>query len=579
VLSSAVVENPHYIIQCTGVPTLSLVLRDNQQFTFEMLGGKGDGAFDNTTIANLGFTIELLLGGVYLVTKTPDIAKFFGAGKFTYNAVEIDVPPTEDFARKLHTSIGRFVAGDRVNIEPNRYDNEIVIELNAADTGDANDWSLRESAFIYYEASNTWYLLADAVNLDNVNHPNTYETEIHLFKCTDVESLINWTYIGVAIEKGGAGELGEFGVASCSGAAVWLDGRIYAPFSARNNGAPSFDGRTIGLAYSNANPETIPWNKLDDAIVTASGENDDPACLFIPGDSRLHVFNRSTGPYEIIHSSSLTPRDASSWATPNTAVSLFSAGTTAIELTGVYIVDGIIQLHGMEQGPGISSPSIQISDWVSADPDKEFLPANVGNRFFQQDQFTTPATLYAGGHLGLAVRKGVVRAQFNTRTHGGARFTIKGELTINNPRKRIPNPMGLFLARPGSTQSIPNSAATKVNFVDAGHIDTYGWFISSRYTPQIEGWYEVEALVNLLAAVSGKQAILEVRRNNSRFCHLQMAHTSSTSAIAVSGKSPPIAMNGTTDYLEIFIFHNFGVAATVSGDSTSSFFSGRLVGK
>ena len=86
--------------------------------------------------------------------------------------------------------------------------------------------SLREHSIVWHPEKKKYYLLADVIPLASDDHPNTYNTEIHLFSSPD---LADWRYHGVAIRKGtAADDFDRYGVASPV-AATLVDGVIYCP--------------------------------------------------------------------------------------------------------------------------------------------------------------------------------------------------------------------------------------------------------------------------------------------------------------------------------------------------------------
>lgn len=235
---------------------------------------------------------------------------------------------------------------------------------------DTND-SLREHSIVWHEGNSKYYLITDRVPVASPNHPNTYDTELHLYSSAD---LTTWSYVGVCVEKGGVGELGEYGVASPSGAAV-KDGKIYVPFSARNNS--SFAARSIGLAWSTTDPDVIPWTKADDAISDLTGEDDDPALVLI--GSTMHLYHRTTvsgQPHRIVHSQSDTPETESSWSSA-TEVTI-PRETFSQELTGAVYFNGEVHLFVMEIGGGgtahLASSNPSDANFPQYDPDDRFVP-------------------------------------------------------------------------------------------------------------------------------------------------------------------------------------------------------------
>lgn len=165
--------------------------------------------------------------------------------------------------------------------------------------------SIREHTIVWHAQKKKYYLLADVIPLNWKLHPNTYDTEIHLFSSPD---LSEWKYHGVAIEKGKTEDAyDKFGVASPVAAAV-VDGIIYCPYSARRTS--EYTGRSVGLAYSFADPEKIPWNKTQRPISDLPGEDDDTAMVKDDKTDLFHLYHRTAifhskgGDYHIVHSQS-----------------------------------------------------------------------------------------------------------------------------------------------------------------------------------------------------------------------------------------------------------------------------------
>lgn len=92
VLSTTVTENLYNIVQCTGVPTLSLVLRVGNEINPSQFGAVGDGVIDDTLAmqfainqVSFGGVFRLQRGAQYKLTSTVYIQKtgqYFGDGTF-----------------------------------------------------------------------------------------------------------------------------------------------------------------------------------------------------------------------------------------------------------------------------------------------------------------------------------------------------------------------------------------------------------------------------------------------------------------------------------------------------------------
>lgn len=294
------------------------------------------------------------------------------------------------------------------------------IELTAnSPVGEA---SIREHAIAWHPARRKWYLVADVVPLANPNHPNTYDTELHLWSSPD---LSRWTCHGIAVPKGTAGKTYDgYGVASPAGMA-FVNGKLYVPFSARKTA--NFAERGIGLAWCGPDPEKLPWTKTPRAISDLPGEDDDAAVLTIPGDGRLHLYHRRTGPggYRIAHTASATPEDPASWPAAHDATQR-PEGVRAQELTGAVHVDGAVHLFIIEHfivGP------IRIAHLRSQRPEGPFEPADPSQRYVQQQA----ERLAYCGHITPVVRGGRFAAFFWTVHQAGKRYGLLGHPAATHP--------------------------------------------------------------------------------------------------------------------------------------------------
>jgi hypothetical protein len=296
-----------------------------------------------------------------------------------------------------------------------RYDTSktFVVELAAgSSTGEA---SIREHAVMWHPAKRKYYLIADVVPLSNPHHPNTYDTNLHLWSSHD---LAAWTYHGVAVPKGIPGKTYDgYGVASPT-AMAFFEGRLYAAFSARKT--RTFAERGIGLAWSGDDPEQLPWTKTPQAVSDLPGEDDDSGVITIPGDDRLHLYHRTTGNggYRIVHTASRTPRDPSSWPRA-TDVTQRPEGVRAQELTGVAWMDGAVHLfiiEHFEKGPQ------RIAHVQSKQPDAMFAPLDLRRRYVEPQ----PRNLAYGGHLTPVLRNDRLAALFWTVAQSGKQYGLLG---------------------------------------------------------------------------------------------------------------------------------------------------------
>lgn len=284
--------------------------------------------------------------------------------------------------------------------------------------------SLREHSIVWHPEKKKYYLLADVIPLASDDHPNTYNTEIHLFSSPD---LADWRYHGVAIRKGtAADDFDRYGVASPV-AATLVDGVIYCPYSARKT--RQYTGRSAGLAWSGADPEQIPWNKSGQPVSDLPGEDDDVALISTAGDDRFHLYHRTTGAdgYQIVYRASKNPRDKASWSKA-IPVAAPPEMVRAQELTGAVFVDGLFHLFIIEH---FHKGSAQIAHVVSQQSAGPFRAFQKNQRYLEpEDQ---PRNIIYSGHITPVVRQGKWDAFFWTTSQQGKRYGLTGHPVRHNP--------------------------------------------------------------------------------------------------------------------------------------------------
>ena len=278
--------------------------------------------------------------------------------------------------------------------------------------------SIREHSIAWHPGKGKYYLVADVVPTDSVHHPNTYETELHLWSSPD---LTRWAYHGVAVPKGVAGETYDGrGVASPAGM-VFFAGKLYVPFSARKT--ERFAERGIGLAWSGADPEKLPWTKTREAVSDIAGsEDDDPALVVVPGDRRLHLYHRRTGEggYGIAHTASATPESPASWPSAVNATKRPEA-VRAQELTGAVWVGKLVHLFVIEH---MKRGGIRIAHLASADPRGPFEAVDGEPRYLAPA--AQPDGVIYSGHITPVVRDGRPMGFFWTVRQSGRRYGLEG---------------------------------------------------------------------------------------------------------------------------------------------------------
>lgn len=111
---------------------------------------------------------------------------------------------------------------------------------------------------------------------------------------------------------------------------------------------------------------------------------------------------------------------------------------------------------------------------------------------------------------------------------------------------------------------------TKVLF-DVENFDTNSNFASSRFTPTVAGYYQINASLNIGGTLTG--SLVSIFKNGSRYTDGTFFGTVSTNVLTVSAV---VYCNGSTDYIEI---HGYltGTSLLFAGSSVGTVVSGAMI--
>lgn len=163
---------------------------------------------------------------------------------------------------------------------------------------------------------------------------------------------------------------------------------------------------------------------------------------------------------------------------------------------------------------------------------------------------------------------------------GAGAWTAFGELPGVADKAKLdglgPTVGGFSVYRSVAQLNLINLESTKVLF-DAKQWDDANWFnaTNSRYAPQRAGRYSLNASVRVIGTAGNARLALMLFKNGILLLYLSHQHTSgSAQPMNISGTAI-VEANGTTDYFEVFVFHNFGAStADIEEGSTSTYFQG-----
>jgi hypothetical protein len=163
------------------------------------------------------------------------------------------------------------------------------------------------------------------------------------------------------------------------------------------------------------------------------------------------------------------------------------------------------------------------------------------------------------------------------QSSGGGSVTIQEPATASNFTQTLPAATGTvmvsgnqpaFSAYLTGYQNISSGSYTKVTF-DTEEFDTNNNFSSSRFTPTVAGYYQLDACVSCQSVYNTLK--VAIYKNGS--IH-KIGFNVQTNAVS-GNVSSVVYANGSTDYFEIYAF--FGTTQTAEPSADSTYFNGSLV--
>ena len=132
---------------------------------------------------------------------------------------------------------------------------------------------------------------------------------------------------------------------------------------------------------------------------------------------------------------------------------------------------------------------------------------------------------------------------------------------------------GTYVARGilAAGQTILTATNTIIQMVD--DFDPNGWLTTYQFKPNVAGYYQVNATIT--GPSSGTYCAISIYKNGS------LAYTGTTSAGNFAGNGTTISclisMNGSTDYVEFFMYQASGGTTTTSANNYSAYIQGAFI--
>lgn len=148
--------------------------------------------------------------------------------------------------------------------------------------------------------------------------------------------------------------------------------------------------------------------------------------------------------------------------------------------------------------------------------------------------------------------------------------SVAGTNTVTVPASTgtvmVSGNMPAFYAYAVSTTSVSNGTATKVT-LDGKIFDTNNNFASSRFTPTVAGYYLFTGVVQFANTAYNIQ--LQLVKNGSVYVYGSFPNVTSgqNSYSPITGI---VYLNGSTDYVELYVYQASGSTATVNNNSSST---------
>jgi hypothetical protein len=138
-----------------------------------------------------------------------------------------------------------------------------------------------------------------------------------------------------------------------------------------------------------------------------------------------------------------------------------------------------------------------------------------------------------------------------------------GTVMVNGPA---------FSAYANASTSLTNGAFTKISF-QVEDYDTNNNFASSRFTPTVAGYYQISAASNVSGGTTAELSIAVYKngaghRQGSDFITAGTQYSQSISTL--------VYCNGSTDYIEIYLYIATAGKSTGTGDN-SVWFNGAMI--
>jgi hypothetical protein len=126
-----------------------------------------------------------------------------------------------------------------------------------------------------------------------------------------------------------------------------------------------------------------------------------------------------------------------------------------------------------------------------------------------------------------------------------------------------------FSAYASSGTSVANNTLTKIT-LDTEEFDTNNNFASSRFTPTVAGYYQINGCIGGAYAT----LVCTIFKNGTEY---KRGVTASGATLNQANVSSIVYLNGSTDYVELYTYQGSGSTQTMSSGISGAYFNGAMV--
>jgi hypothetical protein len=135
-----------------------------------------------------------------------------------------------------------------------------------------------------------------------------------------------------------------------------------------------------------------------------------------------------------------------------------------------------------------------------------------------------------------------------------------------------------FSVYASATTAVAQGTSAKIAFATEV-FDTNNNFASSRFTPTVAGYYQINACVTFpnFTNTSTSEIIAVIYKNGTEYAYGSNFSVASSNHYIMSNVSTVVYFNGTTDYVEIYGYQSTGSSLNVVNEARFTYFSGAMI--